>query len=167
MTIEALFLASQYDDRYKSIAINTLETILDKNYPNHQLKHIHNINAFLEDYAYLGVALLTAYNITKNGRYIILSENILNQAIDRFYEHGRWKFAKSDIDVYDDIYDLTYPSPMATILLLAQEISSKIDSDYSQIIFKTIEINSYTLMRQPLSTPKMSKVLLKYLKKMI
>ncbi len=167
MMIEALFLASQYDNIYKSIATNTLETILDKNYPNQQLKHVHNINAFLEDYAYLGVALLTAHDITKNSKYIILAENILNQAIERFYENGRWRFANSDIPIYDDIYDLTYPSPMATILLLAQQISSKIDSDYSQIIFKTIERNSYALMRQPLSSPKMSKILLKYLKKMI
>ena len=167
MMIDALFTASLYDEKYKSIAINSLDALLERYYPNQILKHTDNINGFLEDYAYLGVALLKAHSITENNKYIILAENILNQAIEKFYERGKWQFANSDIPVYDDIYDLRYPSAIATLLLLAQKISFKIDSDYSQIIFKTIEMNSYNLMRQPLSSPKMSKVLLKYLKKMI
>ena len=167
MMIEALFLASTHDEKYKNIAINALETVLEKHYPNQILQHTNQVNAFLEDYAYLGMALLTAHQITQNSRYLILAENLLNQAIEKFYEKGRWLFSKSDIPVYDDIYDLRYPSSMATILLLAQKISFKIDNDYSQIIFKTIERNSYLLMRQPLSSPKMSKVLLKYLQKRI
>ena len=167
MTINALFTASLYDKKYKSIAIDTLETLLEKFYKNQILKHNNDLNGFLEDYAYLGMATLNAHNVTQNDRYILLAEKILNQAIEKFYEQGKWKFANSDIPVYDDIYDLLYPSAMATILLLAQKISFKIDNDYSQIIFKTLEMNSYNLMRQPLSSPKMSKVLLKYLKKMI
>lgn len=167
MMIDALFNASLYEDRYKEIAIESLESLLNRYYPNQTLKHTDNIDAFLEDYAYLGIALLNAHVVTQNSRYIILAENILNQAIERFYERGRWKFANSDIPVYDDIYDILYPSSIATILLLAQKISFVIDNDYSQIIFKTLEINSYNLMRQPLSSPKMSKVLINYLKKMI
>ena len=171
MVIDALFLASivdsAYDKKYKTLAINALDTLLELNYKNQTLKHCNNINAFLEDYAYLGVTLLTAYESTKNSKYLILAEGVLNQAIEKFYERGRWKFAKSDIPIYDDIYDPLYPSAIATILLLAQRISFIIDNDYTQIIFKSLEINSYALMRQPLSSPKMSKVLLKHLKKMI
>ena len=167
MVIDALFLASVYDKKYKTLAINALDTLLERNHKNQTLKHHHDINAFLEDYAYLGVALLTTYESTENRKYLILAEGILNQAIEKFYERGRWKFAKSDIPVYDDIYDPLYPSAMATILLLAQRISFVIDNDYTQIIFKSLEMNSYALMRQPLSSPKMSKVLLKHLKKMI
>jgi hypothetical protein len=167
MVIDALFLASVYDEKYKTLAINALDTLLEQNYKNQTLKHCNGINAFLEDYAYLGVALLTAHETTKNSKYIILAEGILNQAIEKLYARGRWKFANSDIPVYDDIYDPLYPSAMATILLLAQRISFIIDNDYTQIIFKSLEMNSYALMRQPLSSPKMSKVLLKHLKKMI
>ena len=167
MIIDALFTASAYEDKYKNIAINALDTLLEQSYPNQMLKHIDNINGFLEDYAYLGIALLNAHSITQNNKYIILAENILNQAIEKFYERGRWQFANSDIPIYDNTHDLLYPSSMATILLLAENISFKIDNDYRQIIFKTLEINSYSLMRQPLSSPKMSKILLKYLKKMI
>jgi uncharacterized protein YyaL (SSP411 family) len=167
MVIDALFLASIYDKRYRIIAIDTLDSLLEKNYKNQTLKHTNSINAFLEDYAYLGTALLTAHNSTQNSKYIILAEGILNQAIEKFYERGRWKFANSDILVYDDIYDLLYPSAMATLLLMAQRVSFIIDNDYTQIIFKSLEMHSYSLMRQPLSSPKMSKVLLKHLKKMI
>jgi len=167
MIIDALFNASIYDEKYSSIATDTLDSLLEKYYENQILKHSDNINGFLEDYAYLGITLLNAYENTKNSKYIILAENILNQSIDNFYENGRWKFSNSDIPVYDDIHDLLYPSSIATVLRLAQKISFKIDNDYSQIIFKTLEMNSYNLMRQPLSSPRMSKVLLKYFKKMI
>ena len=167
MMIDAIFSASAYDEKYISIATDALESLLERFYKNQLLKHTDNINAFLEDYAYLGVALLNAHTITQNSKYLILAESILNQAIEKFYEQGRWKFANSDIVVYDDIYDLRYPSAIATILLLAQKISFKIDNDYTQIIFKSLERSSYNLMRQPLSSPRMSKILLKYLRKMI
>lgn len=102
--------------------------------------------------------------MTSNQEYLILSQSILNSAIDKFYNYGRWKFSNSDIDVYDDIYDIDYPSATSKISYLIEKISPLVEGDYSHILFKTLEFNSYNLMRQPLSYPEMSRVLLLYLK---
>jgi len=165
MVIDTLFLASTIDNRYTQTAINAIEKLLETRYINGELYHTDNISAFLEDYAYIGTALLSAYNTTENQEYLILSQTILNRAIEKFYQYGRWKFSNSkEVEVYDNIYDLTYPSAIATILHLIEQISPLVEGDYREILFKTLEINSYNLMRQPLSFPKMTKVLLIYLK---
>jgi len=161
--IDTLFSASTIDNSYLSTAIKHIDRVLDEYYINGELYHTKNIKAFLEDYAYLGVALLKAYKITDNQEYLIISQTLLNRAIERFYEYGRWKFSISDIEVYDDIYDLSYPSSISTILYLIEKISPLIEGDYRDILFKTLEMHSYNLMRQPLSSPKMTKVLLLYL----
>jgi hypothetical protein len=43
-------------------------------------------------------------------------------------------------------------------------ISSLVDIVYKKFVFKTLEIYSYDVMRQPISTPKMSKMVIRYLK---
>ncbi len=164
MVIDMLFLASTIDKKYLDIAVDSLDTLIEKYYINGELYHTYNIEGFLEDYAYLGLALLRGYEMTSNQEYLILSQSILNSAIDKFYNYGRWKFSNSDIDVYDDIYDIDYPSATSKILYLIEKISPLVEGDYSHILFKTLEFNSYNLMRQPLSYPEMSRVLLLYLK---
>jgi len=163
MVIDTLFNASTIENKYYNIAIKSIDKLLEKYYINGELYHTENIKAFLDDYAYLGVALLKAYKVTNNREYLIISQTLLNKAIEKFYEYGRWKFSKSDIIVYDDIYDLTYPSAISTVLYLIEKISPLVEGEYSEFLFKTLEINSYNLMRQPLSYPKMTKVLLLYL----
>jgi uncharacterized protein YyaL (SSP411 family) len=165
MMIDTLFNASIIDRRYYDIGVKSLDRLLERYYIDGELYHTTNIKAFLEDYAYLGVALLKAYKITDNREYLIISQTLLNKSIERFYSYGRWRFSKSDILVYDDIYDLTYPSAIATILYLIESISPLIEGDYREFLFKSLELNSYNLMRQPLSSPKMTKVLLLYLVK--
>ena len=164
MMIDLLFKASTIDKKYLDIAISRLDELLEKFYINGELYHTKDSRAFLEDYAYLGVTLFFGYEVTKNEEYLILSQTLLNKAIEQFYEYGRWKFSNNISPLSDDIYDSTYPSAMSTITYLMQKLSPLVEADYSEFIFKTLEINSYNLMRQPLSSPKMTKVLLLYLK---
>jgi uncharacterized protein YyaL (SSP411 family) len=163
MAVDALLQLSTLENRYRGVAIKGLERLLEKYYVNGELYHTVGVKGFLEDYAYLGVALLTAYKITENEEYLIISQTLLNRAIEKFYEYGVWKFSDGELVVYDDSYDLTYPSSISTILHLMESISPLVEGDYREILFRTLEINSYTLMRQPLSTPKMSQILLHYL----
>jgi uncharacterized protein YyaL (SSP411 family) len=164
MMIDTLFEISTIDKKYLGVAIKSLDKLLEKFYINGELYHTEDNRAFLEDYAYLGVALLSGYRVTQNEEYLIFAQTILNRAIEKFYSYGRWKFSDFELTLYDDIYDSTYPSAMATILYLMEQITPLVEADYSNLIFKTLEINSYNLMRQPLSSPKMTKVLLLYLK---
>jgi len=164
MVIDALLLVATVKKSYLDIAINSLDRLLEELYIDSKLYHTKTTEGFLEDYAYLGTALLSAYKSTQNPKYLILAENILNRAIEKFYKNGKWRFSNSEFKLYDDITDSTYPSALATITLLMQNISSFIQNSYTTYIFKTLEMNSYSLMRQPFSSPKMTKALLLYLK---
>ena len=170
MIVSALFKASSIDKKYKAIAITSLESLLDNLYVNGTLYHSKvlgteaNVKAFLEDYAYLGEALITAYQSTLDEGYLIMATKFANSAIEQFYDYGQWKFSNGEFKIQDDIYDSTYPSSISTVLSLIMSISSLVDLNYKKFVFKTLEINSYSLMRQPLSSPKLTHILLRYLK---
>jgi len=167
MAITSLLQSSQLKNEYLDIAIKTLDQLLDQYYPSSRLYHTQNIQGFLEDYAYLGQTLITAYRLTNTPRYLILAETIAHQMIEQFYEYGFWKFSHNEFSVYDDTHDPLYPSAMSIAVLFLHQLSFLLDNDYNKFVFKTLEINSYKLMRQPLSSPTMSKVLLRYIEKML
>lgn len=166
MMITALLDAGKIERHYHNLAIKRLDQLLQQ-LQGTQLYHTSTIPAFLDDYAYLAYALLHAHNLTQEPTYLAHAEELANQAIGIFYTHGRWKFSQTIPNLYDDIHDPLYPSAIATMLILLQDLSWKIESDYTPIVFKTLEFHSYNLMRQPLSSPKMSTALLRHLKKML
>ena len=174
MMIKSLFRASRItnsiDQRYLSIAVDSLGSLLDKLYINSELYHSiiigkePKIRAFLEDYAYLCDTLIEAYQTTLNESYLILATKLANSAIEKFYEGGRWHFSRGEFEVDASIHDSSYPSSMAVMVSVLQSISSLVDIVYKKFVFKSLEINSYDIMRQPLSSPKMSQSVIRYLK---
>jgi hypothetical protein len=166
MMISALFQASIVDSNYKSIAINALETLLNNVYKNDKLYHNTYLTTqgFLEDYAYLGETLIHAYQTTLDESYLIMATQFANKLIEEFYDYGQWNFNNGQFKIEADIYDSEYPSSLSTALSLLMSISSLVDIHYKKFVFKTLEINSYNLMRQPLSSPKLTSMLLRYLK---
>ena len=169
MIVSTLFIASCVDKKYKKIAIKSLETLLEKLYVNKILYHSMSqtskkSTAFLEDYAYLGEALIFAYQYTLDESYLITATQFSNVIIEQFYEHGQWKFSNDEFKLQEEIYDISYPSSLSTASSLLMSISSLVDSNYKKFVFKTLELNSYNLMRQPLSSPKLAQLLLRYLK---
>jgi len=160
---DALLYGARFDSRYLTRALSILDTILSERYINRVLYHIDGIDGYLEDFAYLGLALLNSYRISGSGDYLIFSQNILNLAIETLYEGGRWRFSNR-IELYEDIYDIDYPSSISIIVELMEQIMEFVEEDYSSIISRTLQINSYSLMRQPLSSPNLAKVLRVHLK---
>jgi len=169
MTISALLKAGVYEKKYTKQAILSLEKILEKLYINGKLFHSTSIDkfpktaAFLEDYAYLGEALIDAYIETSNINYLKKATDFANCAIEEFYSYGEWNFSNEEFNIKESIFDTTYPSSLSTILSLLMSVSTLGEVEYQNFIFKTLEINSYSLMRQPLSSPKLTNVLLRYL----
>jgi len=169
MMIKALFSASKIDKKYLPLAISSLDALLQTMYLNSELFHSTLINkkpkikAFLEDYAYLAETLIEAYQSTLNEIYLITATKLINSAIEKYFDKGKWKFSRGEFETTADIYDNSYPSSVATILNALFSISSLVDNVYKKFVFKTLEIYSYDIMRQPLSTPKMSKIVLRYL----
>ena len=166
MMISALFKASVIEENYKNIAIKSLEKLLEKVYIQNQLYHNTSLKteAFLEDYAYLGETLIEAYQATLDESYLIMATNFSNTIIEKFYDYGQWKFSNGYFQTEEEIYDTDYPSSVSTAISLLMSISSLVDNNYKKFVFTTLEINSYNLMRQPLSSPKLTSILLRYLK---
>jgi uncharacterized protein YyaL (SSP411 family) len=170
MMISTLFVAGRTEELYQTIAIESLDELLKTLYVNKRLYHtkidknIPKIGGFLEDYAYLGETLIHAYQATLNRDYLTIATEITNSMIEQFYEHGKWKFSRGEFETIEEIYDTSYPSSLSTALSLLLHISSLVDTTYRKFIFRTLEVNSYKLMRQPLSSPKLTEVMLRYLK---
>ena len=169
MMITALFKASRVNSTYLEPAQKALQQLLDTMYPHSQLFHSTligkkpKIHAFLEDYAYLGEALIEAYESTLDETHLIVAQKLTNAAIEKFYKNGIWKFSRGEFETDAEIHDSSYPSSLATMVGLLHSVSSLIDPVYKKFVFKSLEIHSYDVMRQPISTPKLSKMVIRYL----
>ncbi len=170
MMIKSLFKASRTDKKYLKPAISSLDALLQSMYINSELYHstligkTPRIKAFLEDYAYLGEVLIEAYESTLNEIYLITATKLTNSAIEKYFEKGKWKFSRGEFETNADIYDSSYPSSVSTMLSLLYSISSLVDVVYKKFVFKTLEVYSYDVMRQPISTPRMTHMVMRYLK---
>ncbi len=170
MMVTSLFQAGRVEKKYLKQAKKSLDRLLDTMYLNAQLFHSvligkkPKIHAFLEDYAYLGEALIEAYESTLDETYLIIATKLANNAIEKYYQHGKWKFSRGEFETDADIYDSSYPSSVATMVSLLHSLSSLVDTVYKKFVFKTLEIHSYDVMRQPVSTPKMTRMVIRYLK---
>ena len=168
--IKSLFKAARTDSKYLKPAIKSLDKLLETMYINSQLFHSTligkepKIQAFLEDYAFLGETLIEAYESTLDETYLITATKLANSAIEKYYVNGKWKFSRGEFETNADIYDSSYPSSVATMISLLYSLSSLVDIVYKKFVFKTLEIYSYDIMRQPISTPKMSRMVIRYLK---
>ena len=170
MAISALFQASTLDKKYQSIAIKSLDALFKNLSINEELFHstlstnTPTTEAFLEDYAYLGELLINAYQTTLDELYLVEATKISNKMIEQFYVHGKWKFSNGKFTIDEDIHDSNYASSLSIALSFLMSISSLVDANYKKFVFKTLELNSYNLMRQPLTSPKLTTILLRYLK---
>ena len=170
MMIQSLFKASRIDTKYLPLAIQSLDALLQSMYVNSELFHsaligkTPKIKAFLEDYAYMCEALIEAYKSTLNEVYLVTAQKLANNAIEKYFDKGKWKFSRGEFETNADIHDSSYPSSVATMISALYSISSLVDIVYKKFVFKTLEVYSYDVMRQPLSTPRMSTMVLRYLK---
>lgn len=170
MMIKSLFKAGREEKRYLKPALKSLTALLENMYINSELFHSTligkkpKIKAFLEDYAYLSEVLIEAYESTLDETYLITATKLVNSAIEKYFVQGKWKFSRGEFETNADIFDTSYPSSVATIISVLHSISSLVDPVYKKFVFKTLEMHSYDVMRQPISTPRMSRMVIRYLK---
>ena len=171
MMIKALFTLGQIDAKYTARAQESLVALMQTLYIDGQLYHttlIHKkpkVKAFLEDYAYLSQALLTAYKFTQNELYLIDAQRFANTALEEFYKNGTWNFSVGEFVTKAEIYDNTYISEVSVMLDVLFSLGTLLeDEKYSHFAFKTLEYNSYELGRKPVHSPFMLAQILRYLK---
>jgi len=169
MMVKSLFKASRVDARFLSPAIASLDALLESMYIHSELYHstligkTPKIKAFLEDYAYLADALIEAYESTLNEIYLVTATKLCNSAIEKYFDKGRWKFSRGEFETDAETYDSSYPSSLATMLHALHSISSLVDGIYKKFVFKSLEVCSYDVMRQPISTPRLTRMVIRYL----
>jgi len=173
MMIKSLFIASKTNERYLKNAKDSLQALLDLMFRDNILYHTviidktPKIEAFLEDYAYLCDTLLQAYQTTLNKNYLITAQKIAEQAIDKFYEDGKWYFSKGEFPTEADISDSSYPSSAAVMTNSLLILGVLLNSRYKEIAFKSIEYSSIKIVKYPIWHSTFVKAVIRYLKENI
>ncbi|MDB2562245.1 thioredoxin domain-containing protein [Sulfurimonas sp.] len=171
MMIKALFTLGQVDSKYTQQAQTSLDALMEVLYADGKLYHttlIHKkakVGAFLEDYAFLSQALVSAYKFTQDELYLIGAQRFVNTALEEFYKNGTWSFSSGELVTKSEIYDNTYTSEIAIMVdaLLSLGVLLE-DEKYTHFAFKTLEYNSYNLGRKPVLSPYLLTQTLRYLK---
>jgi hypothetical protein len=171
MMIKALFTLGTVDAKYKQRALKSLDALLKTMFIDSKLYHttlIHKtpkVEAFLEDYAYLSQALISAYNSTQDEFYLIQAQRFANTALEEFYEKGSWIFSNGEFETKAEIADNTYTSSVSIMVDVLISLGTLLeDEKYTHFAFKTLEYNSYELGRRPVIYPYMLRQMLRYLK---
>ena len=116
MMIKSLFIAARIDEKYKKMAEDSLQALLEKLYIDGVLYHQFigakspSKLALLEDYAFLIDTLLTAYQSNFNSAYLTLATKLTHKSIKKFYRDGTWYLNDDDFkvrSVYNDKYYTT------------------------------------------------------------
>ncbi len=171
MVITALFKLSKYENRYLDIALKSLNKLKSKMvngvkiYHNSLVDSNPKIDGFLEDYAYYIDMLIEAYNQTLDEIYLIEATSIANEAIRVFYKQGRWQVGSSKFRDFEEDIDIIYSSPLSLMVKNLLILDALVEPVYEKFAFMTLQVNSYNLMRQPISRPTLTNYALAYLKK--
>jgi uncharacterized protein YyaL (SSP411 family) len=116
MMIKSLFIAARIDEKYKKMAEDSLQSLLDKLYIDGVLYHqligtkAPSKLALLEDYSFLIDTLLTAYQSNFKTEYLTLATKLAYESIDKFYDKGTWYLNDDNFkvrSVYNDKYYTT------------------------------------------------------------
>ena len=171
MMINSLFKLGAIDNKYTQKALNSLDALLQTMYKDGTLYHttlIHKqpkIEAFLEDYAFLAQALLSAYKYTQDEIYLIDAQRFANKALEEFYTHGEWNFSSGEFVTRAETSDNTYTSSVSIMIDVLLSLGTLLeDEKYTHFAFKTLEYNSYELGRKPIYSPFMLEQMLRYIK---
>ena len=171
MMIDALFKLGAIDDAYKQRAIKSIDALLKVMYVNGKLYHaalIHKtpkVEAFLEDYAFLTQALLSAFKHTGDETHLINAQRFANKALEEFYDKGAWNFSVGEFATKAQVNDNTYASCVSVMVENLLSLTALLDDEkYKRFAFKTMEYNSYELGRKPIYAPYMLTQALRYLK---
>ena len=169
MMIRGLFELAKTDAVYGDHAVESLEALLAFLMPSGTLYHsalIHStpkIEAFLEDYAYLGTALVRAYEHSLKPDYLLLAQSMANAALERFYDQGRWYFSRGEFTTDADPSDSSYPGSVGVMVDLLLSLGILADDKYRRFAFKTLEYYSVRLAKTPLYFPYLLQQTVRYL----
>jgi len=170
MMIDAIFELSKIEPKYQEVASKSLKALESKMVNNIRVYHsslIENspkIEGFLEDYTWLINAYLQSYSVTLDELELIKATNLANEVIKKFYKDGKWQIGDGEFKNFEQDYDSTYTSSVSLMAQNLLTLRSLVEPIYEKFAFKTLEVNSYNLMRQPISRPTLTDAAIRYIK---
>jgi uncharacterized protein YyaL (SSP411 family) len=168
MMIKAMFELSIYDGHWLDKAIKSLDALMLK-MDGERLMHstlIHTkakIEAFLEDYAYLGVALINAYEITANESYLEKASQLAETAVDLYFDNGCWYFSRGEFETLAEFNDASYPGSVGVMVDLLLSLGSLVDEKYREFACITLEYYASDVLQKAILHPKMVDQVMRYL----
>ena len=170
MMVDALCNLATVEAEYKDIALNALTALEAKMSDGVKLYHsvlIDNkpkVDGFLEDYAWLVKANISAYSVSLDELYLIRATNLANEAVKRYFKDGLWLVSDGEFKDYAEDTDASTPSSVAIMVQNLLTLRSLVEPIYEKFAFKTLEVNSYNIMRQAISRPTMTDAAISYIK---
>ncbi|WP_187648199.1 thioredoxin domain-containing protein [Nitrosophilus labii] len=168
MYIDAKLSAYYIRDYFKKEALSSLNTLIEKMYIDGVLYHQYippfkpTKKAFLEDYAYLVKALLSAYEYTLEKRYLELANKFLKEAKEKFFKKGKWYLSNEKFRTVADLNDSYYTSALSvmihnflTIGALKEELKYLEDANY------IINRHSALIFHDPAAFPEATRAVLR------
>lgn len=154
MMVKSLFELSIHDKSYLHQAKVAMDALIDK-MCQHDLMHCAlvdkapKISAFLEDYAYMGIALISAYEVSGEAAYLKRAESLAQEAITTYFDKGIWYFSRGDFEVIADGKDASYPSAVGVMVDLLLSLGSLCDKTYREIALTSLEFYAQDLKKEP------------------
>jgi len=164
MAIKALFMAGEHDRIYRQMAISSLAKLQEYGMRKGKLTHSFyigeepEIEAFLEDYAYLADTLIVAYEQTNEEHYLVKASELINETLRRFFNQGFWLYSDGEFALSAEVTDGDTPAALSVMTGVLYKAAKLIDPAYEKFAVRTVEIHSYELMRQPVSMPEFARV---------
>ncbi|HEM55982.1 MAG TPA: thioredoxin domain-containing protein [Thermodesulfobium narugense] len=129
LVIEAFcesYLATS-DKYFLESAVKTANMLLDNRLQNTHLMRSKTKPGILSDYAYFGYSLLRLFEITKEEKYLESSKNVIDMALNRFWNRGKGGFfeVESESGLYDQIeylLDMPLSAPGPYIFMSMMEL---------------------------------------------
>jgi uncharacterized protein YyaL (SSP411 family) len=162
MMIKSLFSISYEEEKYMQVALNSLEKLIETMILENTLYHsclIHNrpnVEAFLEDYAYLIDCLIMAYQRTFDDKYINLAITLNKESNEKYFDENGWYFSKGEFEVKADGYDNSYPSSLSIMVHNNLTLSHFEDFEFLEVAKKSLALYSNKLNKYPFHLPNLT-----------
>ncbi len=171
MYLVGLFKAAKYVDKtYAKEALKSLDAVIKHLYHDGELYHQiiigkkPKVKGYLEDYAFLISALIEAYEVDFDEKYLSLAKKLSDDAVRKFYQNGLWYMSDDAFKAKAAFYDASYASALAIMIEDLFKIAVLSDNHKLHAFAKqSLEKNLSALKATPSQYPSGLKVYLQSL----
>ncbi len=161
MYLVGLFKASRYVDKvYAKEALEALDSVVKNLYVEGELYHqiiigkTPKVKGYLEDYAFLIAALIEAYQVDFDEKYLRLAKTLSDKAVFKFYKNSLWYMSDDAFKAKAEFYDASYASALAIMIENLLKIAMLSDNhtlyDFAK---KSLQTQLAALKAQPSQYP--------------